>query len=88
MKKSKIYLKQTKKVKAYNNALKKASKINHVVKHQNGWAVKKNGALKVSAVFDRQRTAVTNATRMAKNDRSSVVIHAKDGRIKNIRRFD
>ena len=88
MKKVKINLKQTQKVQAYNKALKKASRINHVMKHPNGWAVKKNGAVKVSAVFHNQGTAVSNATKMAKSDKSSVVIHAKNGKIRDIRRFD
>ena len=88
MKKIKINLKQTEKVQAYNGALKKASKINHVIKHQNGWAVKKNGASKASAVFDNQGAAVVNATKMAKNDKSSVVIHAKNGRVQDVKRFN
>ena len=88
MKKLRINLKQTKKVQAYNGALKRASKINHVIKHQNGWAVKKNGAQRASVVFSNQGTAISNATQMARNDRSSVVIHNRDGKIRDVRRFN
>ncbi|MBU1200704.1 DUF2188 domain-containing protein [Patescibacteria group bacterium] len=88
MKKLKINLKQTDKVLAYNGALKRATRINHVVKYQNGWAVKKNGAQRVSGIFNDQGTAIDSASKMARNDRSSVVIHGRDGKIRDVRRFN
>ncbi|MBU4210268.1 DUF2188 domain-containing protein [Patescibacteria group bacterium] len=85
MKKKNINLKNTQKVKQYNKALRASSKIQHVVQHQNGWAVKKSGANRASAVYEKQSTAIDRATIVAKNYGTSVLVHGRDGKIRNIR---
>ena len=62
---------------------KRASSHNqHVVPHEEGWAVKGAGNERYTAVFDRQEQAIERAREIAKNYRSSVVIHRKDGSIR------
>jgi len=55
----------------------------HVVPHEDGWAIKGAGNEKYTAVFDTQRDAINRARDIAINYRSSVVIHGKDGSIRD-----
>ncbi|MBL7078551.1 DUF2188 domain-containing protein [Candidatus Shapirobacteria bacterium] len=86
MKKKSVSLKNTQKVRQYNRALRASSKIQHVVRHENGWAVKKSGASRASGVYEKQSVAVNRAMRVAKNYGTSVLIHGRDGKICDIRR--
>ena len=88
MKKRKINLRRTAQVKDFNKALRKGSKINHVVKHEDGWAVKKSGARRASKVFSTRDAAINNARGMARKSRSGVVIHGRDGRIRRVKSYD
>ncbi|MGL6066826.1 MAG: DUF2188 domain-containing protein [Cetobacterium sp.] len=54
----------------------------HVTKHPNGWQVKGAGNSKATVVFNTQKEAQTRAIEIAKNQKSEVVIHGKDGRIR------
>lgn len=84
MNKRRIKLKSTPRVREYNRALRRGSKIKHVVKHENGWAVKRSGAKRASGVFETQDVAVKSALKMAKNSGTSVVVHRGDGRIRDV----
>jgi len=55
----------------------------HVVPHQKGWATKKEGASRAGSVHDTQRNAIDRARDQAKRERTEVVIHRKDGRIRD-----
>lgn len=55
----------------------------HVVPHEEGWAVKGAGNEKYTAVYDTQKEAIERAKDIAYNYRSSVVIHGKDGSIRD-----
>lgn len=55
----------------------------HVVPHPEGWAVKGAGNEKYTAVFDNQKDAIERAREIAINYRSSVIIHRKDGSIRD-----
>lgn len=55
----------------------------HVVPHQGGWAVKGEGNARASSVRETQGQAIRDATRIAKNERSEVVIHRPNGRIRD-----
>lgn len=58
-------------------------KINqHVVPHPRGWAVKPERAEKPTQVFDTQREAIERAREIAQNQKSKVVIHGRDGKIR------
>ena len=54
----------------------------HVLPRSDGWAVKKAGASKDTRVFDKQSQAINFAKEVAKNNKSELFIHSKDGRIR------
>ena len=54
----------------------------HVVPHDNGWAVKGEGNSKATVVTNTQREANQIATQIAKNQQSEVLIHSENGRIR------
>lgn len=55
----------------------------HVVPHPDGWAIRGEGNEKYTAIFDLQSEAIERAKDIAVNYRSSVVIHRKDGTIRD-----
>jgi uncharacterized protein YdaT len=55
----------------------------HVVPHDGEWAVRKEGSRRVTETFDTQREAIERAREIAINQRSEVVIHRPDGRIRD-----
>ena len=55
----------------------------HVVPHEEGWAVKGAGNERYTAVYDKQSDAIDRARDIAINYGSSVVIHRKDGSIRD-----
>lgn len=55
----------------------------HVVPHNNGWAVKGAGNGKATKVVDTQKEAIGIAKQIAKNQQSELVIHRPDGRIRD-----
>lgn len=60
-----------------------ASKNQHVVPHRGGWAVKGVGNQRASSVHRTQRQAIDVAREIARNKQSELVIHRKDGRIRD-----
>lgn len=54
----------------------------HVTKHEDGWQVKGAGNSKATRVVDTQKEARDIAREIAKNQQSEVVIHGKDGKIR------
>ena len=55
----------------------------HVVPHEDGWAVKGAGNQKATNVVDTQKEAIDLAKGIATNQHSEVVIHRPDGRIRD-----
>ena len=55
----------------------------HVVPHEDGWAVKGEGNDRYTAVYDRQSQAIDRAVDIAKNYHSDVIIHRQDGTIRD-----
>lgn len=56
----------------------------HVVPHPDGgWATRKEGAGRVGSRYDTQREAIDRGRQQAIRDRSELVIHRKDGRIRD-----
>ena len=55
----------------------------HVVPHDEGWAVKGEGNEKYTAVYKYQDDAIDRAKDIAKNYGSDVIIHRKDGTIRD-----
>jgi len=55
----------------------------HVVPHNNSWATRKEGALRVGSTADTQRQAIERAREQAQREKVEVVIHRPDGRIRD-----
>ena len=55
----------------------------HVVPHEEGWAVKGAGNEKYTAIYDLQKDAIERAKDIAINYGSDVIIHRKDGSIRD-----
>ena len=55
----------------------------HDVPHPNGWAIKKEGASKATKVTSTQAEAINKARKIAINQKSEVVIHRKNGQIRD-----
>jgi uncharacterized protein YdaT len=55
----------------------------HVVPHQDGWAVKGAGNGRATSVHNTQQQAIDAARNIARHQRSELVIHRTDGRIRD-----
>ena len=55
----------------------------HVVPHRDGWATKREGASRAGVVTDTQAQAIERAREQAKRQQVEVVIHRKDGTIRD-----
>ncbi len=60
----------------------KRSKSQHVVPRDGQWAVRGEGNERDTKRFRTQKDAVDAATRIAKNKHAEVLIHGRDGRIR------
>lgn len=60
-----------------------AGKNQHVVKRADGWAVRGAGNSKDTSHHDTQAEAQKMARSIAKNQKSEVVIHGRDGKIRD-----
>lgn len=54
----------------------------HVVPHEKGWAVKGAGNEKNTKILPTQKEAINVAREIAKNQQSELVIHYKEGKIR------
>lgn len=54
----------------------------HVVPHENGWAVIGAGNSRVTYVTNTQKEAIKKAENIARNQQSDTKVHGKDGRIR------
>lgn len=54
----------------------------HVVPSADGWSVKKAGASRASSTHATQKEAIAAATRVARNQKTELYIHGRDGRIR------
>ena len=54
----------------------------HVVPHENGWAVRGAGAERATRIFDTQAEAIQSARSTAINQRSEMFIHRANGQIR------
>ena len=60
----------------------KMGKNQHVTPHQNGWQVKSTGNSKATKVTPTQKGAIKVARDIAINQKSEVVIHGSNGKIR------
>ncbi|MDL4841236.1 DUF2188 domain-containing protein [Aquibacillus rhizosphaerae] len=55
----------------------------HVIPHEDGWAVQAKDAQKAAYVFERKQEAIYQAKDIAKNKGTKVIIHKQDGEIQD-----
>lgn len=55
----------------------------HVVSHDDGWAVQPEGAEQPTKVYENKQDAIDRAKEIAQNKGTSAIIHKKDGTIQN-----
>ncbi|RWZ58135.1 DUF2188 domain-containing protein [Halobacillus fulvus] len=55
----------------------------HVVSHEDGWAVQAEDAKQPSDVFEKKQEAIDRAEEIAENKGTQVIIHKKDGSIQD-----
>lgn len=60
----------------------------HVVPHEEGWAVRGEGNSRITASYKYQDDAIHRAREIAKNYGADVIIHGKDGRIRDRMSYD
>ena len=61
----------------------------HVVTHEkDGWAIKREGSSKPVSTHSTQKEAISAALDVAQDDETNVVIHRKDGRIREVKSYD
>ena len=61
---------------------KKKSRNIHVIPRNDGWAVRGEGNSRLTSVHDTQRDAIDAARKIARDEKGELVIHARDGRIR------
>lgn len=71
-------------LKSYSVAVEQGQKIQQVIPHNKGWAVKRISSDKASEVFANKELAISRACEIAKNQRTEVLVHNKDGKISKI----
>ena len=54
----------------------------HVVKTSNGWGVKGDNNLRITQSYDTQKKAFNRAREIAINQKSEVLIHGENGKIR------
>lgn len=57
------------------------AKHQHVVPHDEGWAIKGEGNTRYTGVFDRQSDAIDRAKEIARTYNADVIVHRSDGSI-------
>lgn len=59
-----------------------SGKNQHVVPHKEGWAVRGEGNSRATSVHDTQQAAIEAAREIAQNQQSELLIHGRNGRIR------
>lgn len=59
-----------------------SKKNQHVVPHDNGWAVQGEGNSRATSVHDTQAEAIDHARDIARNNQSELLIHGRNGQIR------
>lgn len=54
----------------------------HVVKHNDNWAVRGEGNSRVTSQHETQRGAIDAGRQIAQNQKSELLVHGRDGRIR------
>lgn len=54
----------------------------HVVPHEDGWAVRGAGSQRATSVHSTQREAIDTGRAISRNQGTELLIHGRDGRIR------
>ncbi len=54
----------------------------HVVPHDGSWAVRAEGASRVTSTHNTQREAIDRAREIARNQESELLVHGRNGQIR------
>jgi len=54
----------------------------HVVPHDNAWAVRSAGSQRASSIHSTQGEAISAGREIARNQRSELFVHGRNGRIR------
>ena len=54
----------------------------HVVPHEDGWAVRGAGSQRATSVHRTQQEAIDTGRQIARNQRTELFVHGRDGRIR------
>jgi len=60
----------------------------HVVPHEDGWAIKGEGNERYTGTYEYQDDAIRRAREIAKNYKADVIIHRKNGTIRDRMSYD
>ncbi len=60
----------------------------HVVPYEDRWAVRREGNKRITSKHNYQDTAIRKAKRLAKKHKADVIIHRKDGTIRDRINYD
>jgi uncharacterized protein YdaT len=60
-----------------------AKRNQHVVPVGNGWAVKGQGAERISVITSSQREAIDYARQIARDAHAEIIVHGRDGKIRD-----
>ncbi|WP_435579096.1 DUF2188 domain-containing protein [Gilvibacter sp.] len=60
----------------------------HVVPYEDGWAVRREGNKRITSKHRKQSTAINRAKSIARKKKADVIIHRKDGGIRDRISFD
>jgi hypothetical protein len=67
---------------------KRSERHQHVVPHDDGWAVRGEGNKRITSKHRKQETAIRKAQILARRYKSDVIIHGRDGRIRDRMSYD
>lgn len=56
----------------------------HIVPHKSGWALRREGAQRVSAVFSTKDEALEHGRGLARHEQSKLVVHGRDGTVEEV----
>lgn len=54
----------------------------HIVPHAGGWSVRRAGASRATSTHATQAEAITAGAQIARNQKTELYVHGKDGRIR------
>jgi len=57
-------------------------KTQHVVPSGKKWSVRSSGSARATKTYDTQKEAINRATEIARNNKTELYIHGRDGRIR------